>query len=213
MIDILFGISATDWSEILRNYALGIAAILTSYVALNGLNSWKDQQEWNEKRKAAIEALLAIEKLERVLQNSLFNPFSDEQFIEIIPEKTKFEGIAFAVATTIEENINGKISELQDAVKEFEKSLVPAAIIFDASFKSTTRRVTSWIGVFLAELTQVSLVAKFPMLSQENSRNYIEKYRSETFSSDQAKEIPNHPTLRLLNDLEGEIRALGGVAA
>tara|TARA_R110002020_G_scaffold152751_9_gene330630 strand:- start:969 stop:1613 length:645 start_codon:yes stop_codon:yes gene_type:complete len=57
MNDILFGISAKDWAEIIRNYVIAASAIFTAWIAWHGLKNWKEQQVWKFNHDLAKELL------------------------------------------------------------------------------------------------------------------------------------------------------------
>ncbi|GLQ24374.1 hypothetical protein GCM10007853_22480 [Algimonas ampicilliniresistens] len=80
MEDIFFKISAKDWAEIIRNYVLSGAAVFTSWVAWQGLTSWKHQKVWEENTKLAKELLLKFAELDSaVVDVIVWNPFFENE--------------------------------------------------------------------------------------------------------------------------------------
>lgn len=69
MEDVLFGISARDWSEIVRNYALTIVAGISAWVAWSGLSAWKKQKFWEEDAELSRETLKVLYELHFQLCN------------------------------------------------------------------------------------------------------------------------------------------------
>jgi len=209
--DILFNISVSDWSEIIRNYALGGSALLTSVSAYLGLKNWKFQQEWKEKRDIAIKSLHGIDNLERAFSEAVINPFSYDDLKLLIPSVSKFEGRAASISIVFEKNLTSKLNNLDKALEEFEKNLVPANILLNYNFKKQVRAIVASTNLFSAYLNQVKLVANVSILSEEDSKLYLQNYREKTFSKVQVTEASKHQILTDLRDLEDRILVEGGL--
>ena len=70
MTDIFFEISALEWAEIIRNYALAVAAAVSAWLAWSGLRIWKEQQVWKDDRSLAKKILIEAFKIEQRIWNS-----------------------------------------------------------------------------------------------------------------------------------------------
>lgn len=90
MIDIFFSISATDWSTILRNYMTIVTLMVGAYVALKGLDTWKDQLDHNENRNLAKSIASHIYHIRTIYNDVRDNEYSDKAYLNksgSIPDK------------------------------------------------------------------------------------------------------------------------------
>jgi hypothetical protein len=65
--DIFFGLTATEWSQIVQNYSVGFAALATAYVAVNGLKTWIQQHN----RELSVNLFVSIEEYKHALHATL----------------------------------------------------------------------------------------------------------------------------------------------
>ncbi|MDA8707816.1 hypothetical protein N9M10_00425 [Hellea sp.] len=69
MEDIFLEISAKDWAEIIRNYALAGAATITAWVAVQGLSTWKRQESWTENKQLSKRILTLVYRIREAIRD------------------------------------------------------------------------------------------------------------------------------------------------
>lgn len=114
--------SATEWSELIRNYVLTFAALVGSFTALFGLFTWKRQKVWEQDFDLAQRYVATLLRYrDKVVASSLPHanhkePYQIEFYVDDTPppENTDFE-VATIVAELSDQAVEAK-SEI-DAVQ------------------------------------------------------------------------------------------------
>ena len=131
MIDIFFEISAQDWAEIIRNYALATAAAITAYVALKGLSTWKTQKQWEDHRNVARKALNKSYAY-MVSINDLRLPARSEIEKNIISkDRSKLNKIEEAIVESTNKELEKNLESLKKIEAEFNSAMVEASFLLN----------------------------------------------------------------------------------
>lgn len=149
MEDLIFHVTASEWSEIVRNYALSIAAAATTWVAWQSLTSWKKQKTWEADREISRRLFLAATELDEAVvglricaKRKRSTAYLNSTTCEWKPED---ERSAEIVRIKIEE----RILELDDALITLKSDMAEASVLWDDDEVYKVRRD---IDILVSEL-------------------------------------------------------------
>ena len=173
MNDIFFGISANEWSEIVRNYVVVFAALVTAYVGLTGLKSWKEQRTWEGDRKLARETLIAQFHLKNTVKSlrRLAVSYQQDLIVDKDVKATEEEDKRMLHAA---ESLHEELGMLNSALAEF------SALAAECSFLWNKRITVPWLQlqtlIFELRISASALrnMYSIKIFSEERKGEYLE---------------------------------------
>ena len=132
MIDIFFEISATDWSEIVRNYTLAGAAFLTAWLAWSGFQAWKKQKLWEDSRDISRQALLKSFLYLNSINQLRFPPRSEIEKQIITKDRSQLNDVEKAIVRSINSSLEKDLDELKALEAEFQSTMMEASFLLES---------------------------------------------------------------------------------
>jgi len=132
VIDIFFEISATDWSEIVRNYTLAGAAFLTAWLAWSGFQAWKKQKLWEDSRDISRQALLKSFLYLNSINQLRFPPRSEIEKQIITKDRSQLNDVEKAIVRSINSSLEKDLDELKTLEAEFQSTMMEASFLLES---------------------------------------------------------------------------------